>query len=605
MTCCIDAQDLRNILLGTEHGGNEATIYKVSYAVPNKYIGKSVSGYNSAFSFGIVQLDIGSNGYAKSAYAEILNTAKARGDITQAQLNRLDDYSGTSRYDLDPDLKDTWRADRALLQTIFDKSYAHAIIDKYGDQYIKNTLLGTVCNFVEAMEDKWGEDSVFHEDNPNYHTAVAAITSIANRTGGLGGTTTHFLSTKPDSLADVQARFLSLRGFTSDDWKLIQIGGNLFEANDGPCGGKDYAFVIDRTGSMDDDIDQVQVAGAQIIQALYANGEDDVRVAIVTYADPGETTAVLQFTEQDTPEARQAAAIAALNSITTGGGGDFEEGVYSGLLAALSGAVGEWNEDASVRRIVLFGDAPPKDGYLADQVAALAANLNTEVSFSATSLNADGTAMSLTLDVAGVAVVPVEIYTVVVGYSSAAIDSFEEIASRNGGESFYASNASEVVEQLIGATSTVLNQILGTDAADYLVGTERGDAITGLAGADTLLGGNGNDFLSGFDGADTLDGGAGRDTLFGGTGDDILTGGEGVDTFVFKEQTGRDAVLDFMPGEDKLDLRDFGLSVDRLLEGGDLATQHGNKVVISLPGDGLIVLDDVELWQLTPDDFLL
>jgi hypothetical protein len=61
MACCIDVQDLRNILLGTEHGGNPATIYDVGYAVPNRIMGKSVSSNHSAFSFGIVQLDIGSN----------------------------------------------------------------------------------------------------------------------------------------------------------------------------------------------------------------------------------------------------------------------------------------------------------------------------------------------------------------------------------------------------------------------------------------------------------------------------------------------------------------------------------------------------------------
>lgn len=75
----------------------------------------------------------------------------------------------------------------------------------------------------------------------------------------------------------------------------------------------------------------------------------------------------------------------------------------------------------------------------------------------------------------------------------------------------------------------------------------------------------------------TLQGGAGRDTLVGSAGDDLIVGGEGADTltggagsdtFVYRSlRDGIDAVTDFVPGSDRIDLTAVlaALGVDRSL----------------------------------------
>jgi Ca2+-binding RTX toxin-like protein len=85
------------------------------------------------------------------------------------------------------------------------------------------------------------------------------------------------------------------------------------------------------------------------------------------------------------------------------------------------------------------------------------------------------------------------------------------------------------------------------------------DVLYGNDGDDTLTGETGDDALKGGDGDDALDGGAGDDYLSGGEGSDTLTGGEGRDTFSFNKDSGDDVITDFTPGEDKIDLRGYGI----------------------------------------------
>jgi serralysin len=69
--------------------------------------------------------------------------------------------------------------------------------------------------------------------------------------------------------------------------------------------------------------------------------------------------------------------------------------------------------------------------------------------------------------------------------------------------------------------------------------------------------GAGNDTLLGNDVGNRLDAGAGNDVLNGGKGDDFLTGGLDADRFVVADTGGRDTIVDFAVGSDKLDVSFF------------------------------------------------
>ena len=247
--------------------------------------------------------------------------------------------------------------------------------------------------------------------------------------------------------------------------------------------GLDIAFVIDTTGSMGGSINAVQSSANQIINSIFDSALNS-RIAVVGYNDPGTNT-FLSFTNQPSIEDRKSAAQSAINSVSASGGGDFPEAVNAGLIRALNGSAGEWRSDASARRIILFGDAPPNDTALRSQVLSLAANVgvstptspSTFASASAfsfaplsiagdieTSRVSEGLAMTTfaieTFDTEGSTItVPVEIFTVLIGNNYATRTDFESLATATGGQAFTAANASEVVDTLIEAikTPTVVN----------------------------------------------------------------------------------------------------------------------------------------------------
>ncbi len=139
----------------------------------------------------------------------------------------------------------------------------------------------------------------------------------------------------------------------------------------------DLVFVVDTTGSMGPYLSGVQASATAIVNALFAGGKVDARIAIESFKDVlnGEpSTTVLKFTDQDSFADRQTAAINAINSLSADGGGDLPETDNDGLIHALNGDVGLWRTGAAAHRIILFTDAPVKDSNLAGQVAALAAN---------------------------------------------------------------------------------------------------------------------------------------------------------------------------------------------------------------------------------------
>lgn len=162
----------------------------------------------------------------------------------------------------------------------------------------------------------------------------------------------------------------------------------------------DFALVIDTTGSMGSSIGSVKAQASSLIDAVFAGGKNDGRIGVVGFKDSisGEPSQViLPFTNQDDFAARKAAALAAINSITVGGGGDTPETAFDGLRVALDGSMGQWRFGAGVLRIALFTDAPAKDGALASQVNALASSIGATVAGRSSVAGSSGSVDTFTL----------------------------------------------------------------------------------------------------------------------------------------------------------------------------------------------------------------
>ncbi|MEB3358109.1 MAG: DUF4347 domain-containing protein [Synechococcales bacterium] len=141
------------------------------------------------------------------------------------------------------------------------------------------------------------------------------------------------------------------------------------------------------------------------------------------------------------------------------------------------------------------------------------------------------------------------------------------------------------------------DELLGLGGNDTLVGEDGNDAMTGGTGNDFLQCGAGNDTANGGNGKDKLFGDDGNDLLIGGKDSDRYRGGQGRDTFVLATGKGRDVILDFQDGRDKIQL-------SRRLGFSDLTlTQKGRNVIITDGNDQLAVLIKVDVDDLSGRDF--
>ena len=76
-------------------GGSEGAVdNSVDLPVSKELLGKSRGKNKSGFSFGKVQLDIGKNPYARTAYDQILQAAVANGVISQDDADFVMTYCG-------------------------------------------------------------------------------------------------------------------------------------------------------------------------------------------------------------------------------------------------------------------------------------------------------------------------------------------------------------------------------------------------------------------------------------------------------------------------------------------------------------------------------
>ncbi len=123
----------------------------------------------------------------------------------------------------------------------------------------------------------------------------------------------------------------------------------------------DVHFLIDATGSMSDEIEQLKrnmIRVAERIQDLPA--QPDVRFGMTVYRDRGDlfVSRTLDFT----PDV--AAFVQELQAVEAGGGGDYAESLNEALYKAIH--LPEWRLEETVSLIFLVADAPPHLDYPQD-----------------------------------------------------------------------------------------------------------------------------------------------------------------------------------------------------------------------------------------------
>jgi Ca2+-binding RTX toxin-like protein len=151
---------------------------------------------------------------------------------------------------------------------------------------------------------------------------------------------------------------------------------------------------------------------------------------------------------------------------------------------------------------------------------------------------------------------------------------------------------------------TNIENIIGSSFNDTITGSASNNSINGGAGNDIIVGGLGADVINGGAGNDNIKGDTGNDWLIGGLGKDTLTGGAGKDIFIYENLTdstnqNSDLILDFIHGQDKIDLSELGIdSID------DLSFRfEGNQTIIDdLNSDFLIKLN--QQIQMAEQDFI-
>jgi hypothetical protein len=118
----------------------------------------------------------------------------------------------------------------------------------------------------------------------------------------------------------------------------------------------DVVLLVDTTASMDEAIDNVRVNLQQIIDTV-RDSQPDAEFAVASYRDEDDGPELFQVHQNLTGNAAQVQA--AVDGLTTGGGGDEPEGWINALFEVADGEI-SFRDDSS-RIVVLIGDAPSHD----------------------------------------------------------------------------------------------------------------------------------------------------------------------------------------------------------------------------------------------------
>lgn len=215
----------------------------------------------------------------------------------------------------------------------------------------------------------------------------------------------------------------------------------------------DLVFCIDSTGSMTDDIDRVKRDARDLVERLRKKCSS-LRIGLVTYRDsavdgPRHLETNLPLTENVDD------IVAAIQGITTTGGGDDPEDVLDGLKAAIGMP---WRNGVA-KFIVLMGDAPAKDP------------------------DHEGKTKETIADAAR-AVDPAHIYALAL--NSGGIEDFREIAALTDVEAFTVEDVTKLSEAIEDAVSAAIVHHAG-EVGGLVVSSPSTDWQTALL-ASTLVG---------------------------------------------------------------------------------------------------------------------
>ena len=325
-------------------------------------------------------------------------------------------------------------------------------------------------SFVNQINDETGAKTYYRAYSPaeSFGTGVGSVAVLPDVYKGLkpGSYTLDFQESKDKTFT----------AFTSDPIPVVRGRTTVIPIPAENVRPLDYVFLIDTTGSMGSHINSVKANAKNLIESQLLNGARNSRVAVVDYRDFPERTGDSRDYAYDVKckfTSDAATAIAAINSLTLGYGGDGPETVYSGIHACIVGKgakIGGWQEN-SVKTIMVMGDAEPLDpepitGYTKSDVVRWANEFKTdeddeaidiEYRLKASNVKAVKTASVKAADVvAGASAGGISIYPVVT--SSSLVSSFSEIAEETGGKvvssTSYASVADavkEVIEQSVAA----------------------------------------------------------------------------------------------------------------------------------------------------------
>ncbi len=208
----------------------------------------------------------------------------------------------------------------------------------------------------------------------------------------------------------------------------------------------DILFLFDTTGSMGGYINNAKANAVNLLNNIAAKFKN-YRVAVANYRDYPEEpygdesdyvyAANLAFTDD------KAAAVAAINSLSVGGGADIPESVYTALSDSIAGldlADGKgvaWRDDPARRIIILIGDAPGHDPEPWP----------------------GGSSYSAVKSQANNARKPVAVHCLLTGTDIDARNQYKVIASATGGTFAEANTASEVS----GAITAIVDSVAAND----------------------------------------------------------------------------------------------------------------------------------------------